>query len=210
MWIQIISLLYSTLFYAIPICEVKLKVYFKFSCVVHLLRVTTPSSRMMLGWSNCPMIDASARKSRLCLSVYPPLRVLMATQISFLLGIFRRPLHTSPNSPADHEVKQCGLVKYNNKIPPNSTVFWRYTPTFQLSFHVQFKKKQWDLTFTLINLDLLPVCEDLCVYFNSHLCVCVPCKRCWQTGHFKASQPFCSWWQGFGRTAGDERSVFVF
>lgn len=68
---------------------------------VYLLRVTTPSSLMMLGWSNCPMIDASARKSRLCLSVYPPLRVLMATQISFLLGSFRRPLHTSPNSPGD-------------------------------------------------------------------------------------------------------------
>lgn len=68
---------------------------------LHLLRVTTPSSLMMLGWSNCPMIDASARKSRLCLSVYPPLRVLMATQISFLLGSFRRPLHTSPNSPKD-------------------------------------------------------------------------------------------------------------
>lgn len=35
----------------------------------HLPRVTTPSRRMMLGWSNCPMMDASLRKSRLCLSV---------------------------------------------------------------------------------------------------------------------------------------------
>ncbi len=32
------------------------------------LLVTTPSRRMMLGWSNCPMIDASDRKSRLCFS----------------------------------------------------------------------------------------------------------------------------------------------
>lgn len=35
----------------------------------HLPRVTTPSRRIMLGWSNCPMMDASLRKSRRCLSV---------------------------------------------------------------------------------------------------------------------------------------------
>lgn len=67
--------------------------------VSHLHLVTTPSSRMMLGWSNWPMMLASLRKSRLCLSVYPALRVFMATQISRFPGILRRPLHTSPNSP---------------------------------------------------------------------------------------------------------------
>lgn len=35
----------------------------------HLPRVTTPSRRMILGWSNWPMMDASLRKSRRCLSV---------------------------------------------------------------------------------------------------------------------------------------------
>lgn len=78
---------------------------------VYLLRVTTPSSLMMLGWSNCPMMDASARKSLLCLSVYPPFRVLMATQISFLLGSFRRPLHTSPNSPGDEAKMKSSLSR---------------------------------------------------------------------------------------------------
>lgn len=43
------------------------------------LAVMMPSRWMMLGCWNWPMIDASDRKSRLCLSVYPPLRVLMAT-----------------------------------------------------------------------------------------------------------------------------------
>ncbi len=55
-----------------------------FKQVCNLLRVTTPSNLMMLGWSNCPMMLASLRKSRLCFSVYPALSVLMATQISFL------------------------------------------------------------------------------------------------------------------------------
>lgn len=81
-----------------------------------LLRVTTPSSLMMLGWSNCPIIDASARKSRLCLSVYPPFRVLMATQISFLLGSFRRPLHTSPNSPEDKSNKNASKHNQSENV----------------------------------------------------------------------------------------------
>lgn len=39
-------------------------------CPCHiLLLVTTPSNRMILGWSNCPMMLASPRKSLLCFSV---------------------------------------------------------------------------------------------------------------------------------------------
>lgn len=34
-----------------------------------LLLVTTPSRRMIFGWLNWPMIEASHRKSRLCCSV---------------------------------------------------------------------------------------------------------------------------------------------
>ncbi len=47
--------------------------------VSHLHLVTTPSSLMMLGWSNWPMMLASLRKSRLCFSEYPAFRLLMAT-----------------------------------------------------------------------------------------------------------------------------------
>lgn len=75
-----------------------------FKQVCNLLRVTTPSNLMMLGWSNCPMMLASLRKSRLCFSVYPALSVLMATQISFLDGSLNRPLHTSPNSPDERRL----------------------------------------------------------------------------------------------------------
>lgn len=53
----------------------------------------------MLGWLNWPMIDASHRKSRLCCSVYPAFKVLMATWISLFPGSLSGPLHTSPNSP---------------------------------------------------------------------------------------------------------------
>lgn len=69
--------------------------------ITGLLLVTTPSRCMTLGWSNCPMMLASLRKSRLCFSVYPDFRVLMATNISLFPGSFRLPLHTSPNSPKE-------------------------------------------------------------------------------------------------------------
>lgn len=65
----------------------------------NLLLVTTPSSLMMLGLLNCPMIEASRRKSRLCCSVQPPLRVFIATMMSILPGPRSRPRHTSPYSP---------------------------------------------------------------------------------------------------------------
>ncbi len=61
--------------------------------------VMTPSSRMMLEWSNCPRMPASLRKERRCLSEQPALNVFMATGSSLLLGSFRQPRHTSPKSP---------------------------------------------------------------------------------------------------------------
>lgn len=60
----------------------------------------TPSRRMTFEWSNCPIIFASDRKVRFCFSEQPTFRVLMATGRSLLLGSFRHPLQTSPNSPA--------------------------------------------------------------------------------------------------------------
>lgn len=84
-----------------------------FECeCLHL--VTTPSSRMMLGWSNWPMMLASLRKSRLCCSEYPALRLLMATWISLLLGSLRRPLQTSPNSPGS-QTRACQQIEFNPK-----------------------------------------------------------------------------------------------
>lgn len=71
-----------------------------------VLLVTTPSRWMTLGWSNWPMMDASLRKSRRCFSVYPDLRVLMATKISLLPGSFKWPLQTSPNSPGVDTLRQ--------------------------------------------------------------------------------------------------------
>ncbi|TNN86356.1 hypothetical protein EYF80_003441 [Liparis tanakae] len=47
------------------------------------------------------MIDASHRKSRLCCSVKPAFKVLMATWISLFPGSLSGPLHTSPNSPEE-------------------------------------------------------------------------------------------------------------
>lgn len=61
--------------------------------------VMTPSSRMMLEWSNCPRMPASLRKERRCLSEQPARNVFMATGSSLLLGSFRQPRHTSPKSP---------------------------------------------------------------------------------------------------------------
>lgn len=61
--------------------------------------VMTPSSRMMLAWSNCPRMLASLRKERRCLSEQPARNVFMATGSSLLLGSFRQPRHTSPKSP---------------------------------------------------------------------------------------------------------------
>lgn len=52
------------------------------------------------------MMDASLRKSRRCFSVYPDLRVLMATKISLLPGSFKWPLQTSPNSPGVDTLRQ--------------------------------------------------------------------------------------------------------
>lgn len=61
--------------------------------------VMTPSSRMMLEWSNCPRMPASLRKERRCLSEQPARIVFMATGSSLLLGSLRQPRHTSPKSP---------------------------------------------------------------------------------------------------------------
>lgn len=72
------------------------------------LLVTTPSRRMMLGWSNWPMMLASLRKSLLCRSTWPPFSVLIATGISLFPGVFKRPLQTSPNSP--YKTKQKTFV----------------------------------------------------------------------------------------------------
>ena len=68
---------------------------------LYLLLVTTPSRKITLGSSNCPMMLASVRKSSLFLSVAPALRVLIATDISGLAGTRSLPLHTSPNSPKE-------------------------------------------------------------------------------------------------------------
>lgn len=61
--------------------------------------VMTPSRRTMLAWSNCPRIPASLRNERLCFSEQPARSVFMATGNSRLLGSFKQPQHTSPNSP---------------------------------------------------------------------------------------------------------------
>lgn len=61
--------------------------------------VMTPSSRIMLPWSNCPRMPASLRKERRCFSEQPARNVFMATGSSLLLGSFRQPRHTSPKSP---------------------------------------------------------------------------------------------------------------
>lgn len=67
--------------------------------------VMTPSSRMMLVWSNCPRMAASLRKERRCLSEQPARNVFMATGSSLLLGSFRQPRQTSPKSPVMWEQK---------------------------------------------------------------------------------------------------------
>lgn len=86
------------------------------------LFVTTPSSLMMLGWSNWPMMDASRKKSRLCRSTYPPFSVFMATAISFFAGVLRRPLHTSPNSPVKSTFSQSSISMQRNSPPGGSVV----------------------------------------------------------------------------------------
>ena len=55
--------------------------------------------KMTLGCSNCPMMEASVRKSVLALSLEPGLSVLMATSMSCRSCWLSRPRHTSPNSP---------------------------------------------------------------------------------------------------------------
>lgn len=69
--------------------------------ITGLDRVTTPCRNITLGCSNCPMIDASVRKSLRALSELPGFRVLMATSTSTEgePRTFNFPLHTSPNSP---------------------------------------------------------------------------------------------------------------
>lgn len=59
----------------------------------------TPSRRMLLGWSNCPIMLASARNERFCFSEQPARRVCIATGSSLLLGSFKQPLQISPYSP---------------------------------------------------------------------------------------------------------------
>ena len=67
--------------------------------MIGLLLVTTPSRYITLGSSNCPIIDASVRKSSLFLSDAPAFRVLIATLSSALPFNRNFPLQTSPNSP---------------------------------------------------------------------------------------------------------------
>lgn len=67
--------------------------------------VTTPSSRMIFGWENWPMMLASLKKSSLCFSEYPGFRVFMATSTSARPRAVITPLKTSPNSPEEHLVK---------------------------------------------------------------------------------------------------------
>lgn len=65
----------------------------------HSHLVTTPSRRMIFGCENWPMMLASLKKSCLCFSEYPGLRVLIATGISPRTRVFITPRKTSPNSP---------------------------------------------------------------------------------------------------------------
>ena len=66
---------------------------------VYLLLVMTPSRKITLGSSNCPIILASVRKSSLFLSVAPGFNVFIATDISGRPGMRSFPRQTSPNSP---------------------------------------------------------------------------------------------------------------
>lgn len=65
----------------------------------HSHLVTTPSRRMIFGCENWPMMLASLKKSCLCFSEYPGLRVLIATGISPRTRVCITPRKTSPNSP---------------------------------------------------------------------------------------------------------------
>lgn len=91
---------------------------FCFICLLLTLPVVmTPSSRMMLVWSNCPRMPASQRKERRCLSEQPARNVFMATGSSLLLGSFRQPRQTSPKSPVKWEQKgsQAPLINLQRK-----------------------------------------------------------------------------------------------
>ena len=63
--------------------------------------VTTPTSPITFTWQNWPMILASVKKSSRFFSDAPAFSVLMAITTSSWPGIRIRPLHTSPNSPAE-------------------------------------------------------------------------------------------------------------
>lgn len=67
--------------------------------------VTTPCRNITLGCSNCPMMEASVKKSLRALSELPGLSVLMATSTSTEgePSTFNFPLQTSPNSPPPRE-----------------------------------------------------------------------------------------------------------
>lgn len=112
----------SELSYPCNSCDIAIKHFFLNNwdrCIKenqYLLFVTTPSKRMMFGWSNWPMILASLKKSLLCRSMWPPFKVLMATGISLFPGVFKRPLQTSPNSPENMN-KSSSFFQQNTYIP---------------------------------------------------------------------------------------------
>lgn len=125
-----------------------------------VLLVTTPSRWMTLGWSNWPMMDASLRKSRRCFSVYPDLRVLMATKISLFPGSFKWPLQTSPNSPGMDTLRQTSCHVSDGKC-------YLPVPSFPL----------WVL-YDLILSDTGSLCECEAQSRPSHL---------WESGSFMAA-----------------------
>lgn len=82
--------------------------------------VMTPSSRMMLEWSNCPRMPASLRKERRCFSEQPARNVFMATGSSRLLGSFRQPRHTSPKSPVGGDGQTGVTIPIDSLTPRGS------------------------------------------------------------------------------------------
>lgn len=106
------------------------------------------------------MMDASFRKSRRCFSVYPDLRVLMATKISLFPGSFKWPLQTSPNSPGMDTLRQTSCHVSDGKC-------YLPVPSFPL----------WVL-YDLILSDAGSLCECEAQSRPSHL---------WESGSFMAA-----------------------
>lgn len=147
----------------------------------HSHLVTTPSRRMIFGCENWPMMLASLKKSCLCFSEYPSLRVLIATGTSPRTRFFITPRKTSPNSPDLAERKQEGSVRATaprlHCHGKQTTVFYSHTHADGFLFAdgdwVYFSDKLLDcnvrvLVHVRINVSLQGL-ELICVQTNGSI-----------------------------------------